>query len=62
MSAEGVEVAYQQISEADVGFHFLPTFCNFTPINRNSFDYETYLPHISTHNLLYEHTCTNIQS
>ena len=35
MSAEGVEVAYQQMSEAEIGFHFLPIFCNFTTINRN---------------------------
>ena len=35
MSAEGVEVVYQQMSEAEIGFHFLPIFCNFTPLNRN---------------------------
>ena len=35
MSAEGVEIAYQQMIEAEIGFHFLPTFCNFTTINRN---------------------------
>lgn len=23
------------MSEAEIGFHFLPTFCNFSPINRN---------------------------
>ena len=36
MPAEGVEIAYQQMIEAEIGFHFLPTFCNFTTINRNS--------------------------
>ena len=36
MSAEGVEIAYQQMSEAEIGFHFLPIFCNFTTINRDS--------------------------
>ena len=35
MSAEGVEVAYQQMSETEIGFHFLPIFCNFTPLNRD---------------------------
>ena len=35
MSAEGVEIAYQQMIEAEIGFHFSLTLCNFTPINRN---------------------------